>query len=95
MLLLAPSVGTMKLLQLLLLFLFWAEISIILACYHMELLVFGVLLSPPSGMSRVVLVDASPRAAGPTGAKELAAGLCVTPWTMASGPDRLLLLQGL
>lgn len=52
----------------------------------MWLLVFGVLLSPLSGTSWVGLVDASPRAASPTSAKELAAGLRVTPWTAALGP---------
>lgn len=73
----------------------WAEIYIISLCWHVELLVFGVLLSPLLGTSWVVLGDASPRAAGPTGAEELAAGLWVTPWTAASGPGCLLLPQGL
>lgn len=67
---LAASVG----LQLLLSFIFWTEIYITLACWHLELLVFGVLISLPSGMSCVVLVDASPRAVGASGAEELGAG---------------------
>ena len=93
-LVLAPSVGAMKLLQLLLVSFLGGDL------YHPSMLargtrVFGVLLSPPSGMSWVVSVDASPRAVGPTGAKELAAGLWVTPWTVALGPGCLLLPQGL